>query len=569
MKKIPSGEIAVVSFENHKLPDFVERKGKDWVYYGEDNLYPDYLINLFTRDAYNNAIITGKTGFIYGKGLAVEGKQPSPKAEVWLQRANPAETWNDVIAKCILDIELFNGIAIEVIWGNGKPLEYYHIDFGKVRSNKDSTEFYYCEDWKKSQPQKEESFKVYKPYDSASGSGSQLFYYKAYRPSLSQNSNVYPLPDYVGCVADIETDVEVTNFHFNNVKHGFSAGTMVNFNNGTPTQEKIDSITKKFKGKFTGTDKSGNVILTFNDSKDREATVVSLQPNNLDKQFEILSLRLQQNIFSGHKVTTPMLFGIKTTGQLGGRAELLDGWELFKNTYVLNRRDIVERIVNEFAVLSGIPTLILLELDPIGITFSESTIATVLTPDEIRARLGYEAKPLPTIPAQPALQRKFSKEDDEKLIKLFKNCGTPADQFIVLREKRFNFSAMNEVVQSENEMLKQYFANPLTIEIDKLDKKILEIIKKDPLISVKDIAKALKVSVKDVSNTINSLVDSGALKTKEAIINEEPTIERTLTDNGNTAIQESPIKVIDISLVYQYKVAPTWCANHPNYTYIL
>lgn len=369
MKKIAPGHISVVAFENHKMPDFKEVRNKDWVYYGEDNLYPDYLIELFTRNAFNNAIITGKSNFIYGKGLSLKDKKEDAKADAFISIANPYESLNDVIKKAITDYELFNGFAIEVIWSNGKPVEFYHLDFSKIRSDKKQEIFYYSENWKSFNQEKEPSFRILKSFGS-SNKGSELFYCKQYRPYTSGNSNVYPLPDYVGCVADIETDIEISNFHYNNTKHGFSAGTMVNFNNGVPEQEKILEIEKKFKGKFSGTDKSGNIIITFNDSKDKEATVLSLQPNNLDKQFEQLSARIQQNIFSGHKVTTPMLFGIKTAGQLGGRAEMLDGWEHFKNTYVHSRRGIIEACINEFARLSGVGDLVLLDASPIGVAIS-------------------------------------------------------------------------------------------------------------------------------------------------------------------------------------------------------
>jgi len=529
------GHISLVSFENHKLPEFKEVRNKDWVYYGEDNMYPDYLIKLFTRNSFNNAIITGKSTFVFGKGL--EGD------EKFLKMANPSESWNEITIKAITDYELFNGFAYEVIWANGKPVEFYHLDYSKVRSNSDGTEYYFCDNWFQYKPQDDPSFRIMKPYTST-GKGSQIFYYRQYRPNISSSSDVYPLPDYVGCIADIETDIEITNFHYNNTKHGFSAGTMVNFNNGMPPQEKIIEIEKKFKSKFSGTDKSGNIILTFNDSKDKEATVISLQPNNLDKQFEQLSDRLQQNIFTGHKITTPMLFGIKTTGQLGGRSEMVDGWELFKNTYINSRRHVIEKTVNEFAKYYGVTDIKIKEHVPVGLQLSESTLASKLTDDEIRALAGYEPKKI----EEPQIVKNvmLSKEDDRRLIEAFKKVGTSEDEFVVIREKKFCF-------HSEDEM-KQFFASPLTVEVSKLDQQVLSILAKEPLTSLKDIAKALKVKVSEVSDAINTLTDKGYIKTKNVVINDEPSVSRELTKSGNEITNEIPQKTLDISLVYQYKV---------------
>lgn len=547
-KKVNTGHISLVSFENHKLPEFREVKNKDWVYYGEDNLYPDYLIQLFTRNAFHNSIITGKSSFIFGKGLGPIDEKQDEKAEAFIKMANSSEGWNDVLEKVIVDFELFNGFAIEIIWANGKPYEYYHLDFSKIRVNKDCTVFYYCDNWKQSRPQEDESFKELTPF-SSSGKGSQIFYFKHYRPYASGNSNVYPLPDYVGCVADIETDIEITNFHYNNTKHGFSAGTMVNFNNGVPTQDKIDQIEKKFKGKFTGTDKGGNIIITFNDSKDKEATVLSLQPNNLDKQFEILATRLQQNIFTGHKVTTPMLFGIKTAGQLGGRTEMLDGWEHFKNTYVQTRRAIIEKTVNVFAKISGVPELVLIEEAPIGFALDANVISEVLTEDEKRELIGYK----PKVKVDDTQLQKQNFSNEKKLIEAFKKVGTSADDFIVIREKKFCFHSEEE--------LKQFFAGPLTVDISSIEQKILAIIKKDPLVSIKDIAKALKIKVAEATEGVNNLSDKEYIKTKSIVKDDEPMIERTLTKGGGEIINDVPDKIVDISLVYQYRVMPGLGAN--------
>lgn len=594
MKKV-DGQHIVIKLENHKIPEFIEKKRVDWIYYGEKNDYPDYLIGLFTRNATHNAIVTGKTNFILGNGIITDSSDEITykKSEAWLSKANPYESWEEVCHKIITDLELFNGYALEVIWGGGKPLEYYHIDFSKIRTNEQESEYYYCDDWRKSKPQNEDSFKIFAPFNPEKGSGSQLIYFKVHRPSMSGNVNVYPMPDYVGAVADIETDIEITNFHYNNVKNGFSAGTMVNFNNGVPTQEKIDELERKFKAKFSGTDEGGNIILTWNDSKEREATVVSLQPNNLDKQFKELAERIQQNIFTGHKVTTPMLFGVKTPGQLGGRTELMEGWEHFKNTYVKPRRRIIEGLINILGSFSGLGNFKIAETEPIGFQFSENTIAANLSKDEIRAKIGYEPeqKPeqkaseliinainslsplvankvleamtpneirglaaLPQIPEgngvpaetpQPTF-RKFTKEDDERALKIFDKYGTPSSQFVVLKEKRVLFKSNAECQADEF----------LTIEVSNLETKIIEIIKKDPLISADDLAKALKISVKDVSSKLDTLQEKGLIKSKDSTVNDQPVTERTITDKGKNLINKDSGKVAEISLVYQYKVKP-------------
>ena len=77
--------------DNHKVPEFKEVKNKDWVYYGEDNLYPEYLIEQALRSAKHGAILSGKVNYIYGGGLHVveKGASLSAKARKWRRKDQP------------------------------------------------------------------------------------------------------------------------------------------------------------------------------------------------------------------------------------------------------------------------------------------------------------------------------------------------------------------------------------------------------------------------------------------------------------------------------------------------
>jgi hypothetical protein len=67
----------VITFSNDKVPVFTEVRNKDYINYGEDNNYPNFLVTLFNRSAKHNAILTAKQLYIAGQGLAfnAEGYQ--------------------------------------------------------------------------------------------------------------------------------------------------------------------------------------------------------------------------------------------------------------------------------------------------------------------------------------------------------------------------------------------------------------------------------------------------------------------------------------------------------------
>src|ERR1700733_12744082 len=101
----------ILKFSNHTVPEFVEVRGKPWIYYGENNNYPDYLVNLFNRSAKHNAIVTGKKEYITGNGWVVNeaGLNPSQlaNATAFLNEANVDESLDDILEKAALDLEIF------------------------------------------------------------------------------------------------------------------------------------------------------------------------------------------------------------------------------------------------------------------------------------------------------------------------------------------------------------------------------------------------------------------------------------------------------------------------------
>lgn len=409
--------ISVVKFENNTVPTFKEVKGKDWVSYGDRNDYPDYLLKLFNRSAKHNAIVTGKVHYIKGKGFIVKEDgltvEQRAKLENFLKNINNNDTADDLLYKISTDLEIFGGFAVQIIPNTIKTnvAQIYHLDFSKLRVDKSKEKIWYCNDWQN--PNKPESgLMELEPFDEKKFSG--VYYFTQYRPGI-QN---YPMPEYMGAIPYVEMDYEISNFHLNNIKNGFSAGTMISFNNGEPENDEQKKIIEKLvKKKTTGTDNAGQLLIVFSNGKDSAPTVTALTPNNFDKLFDTLNQTVQQEIFTGHKITSPMLFGIKTEGQLGGSTELREAAELFQNSYVAAKQSMIENEFNYLMEIAGYgPVLEIQPIDPISFSVSEQSLLQVLTVDEIRAKLGYAPKEA----QQAQTMHKFSSHDE---IEVFKKYG--------------------------------------------------------------------------------------------------------------------------------------------------
>jgi len=377
----------------HKVPVMLENRSGKYITYGFANEYPYYLLDNYRRSSKHNAIVNGKVNYIMGGGwqagdnLTVEQEARFIK---FFDGMSSTEDLNDITEKLVLDLELFNGFAVAVTWSKlGTIAKMEHVPFEKIRVDKEEKMFqvadWYNDDMMQLFPKVGDIEKI-PAFDPENRLGKQLFYYRVYAAGVKH----YPLPEYIGGNAWIEADVQVANFHNNNLRNNFWGGYLINFNNGIPTPEEQGDIERQIKRKFSGTDNAGRFVVTFNDDAAKAPTLEPLTPSDMDKQFEILNKAIQQEIFIAHRVTNPMLFGVKTEGQLGGRNELVEGYELFKATYVNDRVRKVERMINYLGSFNGVEGMELIPVEPITERLSEQALLQIMTQDELREKAGLQ-----------------------------------------------------------------------------------------------------------------------------------------------------------------------------------
>ena len=479
-------------FDNNKVPQFVEQTGKHWIKYGEQNNYPQYLVMLFNRSAKHNAIITSKQLYISGKGVEFDQADMQgddiAKLQAYINAPNQYETLNDLMKKTILDYELFGGFYLKVVGKKGKSgiAEIYHVDYCNVRSNEDNTEFYLSNTWINEQGDENtnpKDIKTLPAYDINKNQAESLFYLKAYRPNL----NTYTLPDYIGAVPAIITDAEIANYHRAEIQNSFKGSKMITFVNGIPSDDEMKATERKLKSKFTSTDSSGSIVVDFADDKDRAAIIQDLSAGDFADKYNALNNTIQQEIFVGHKITSPMIFGVRVEGQLGGRAEMIDAFNLFTNTYVEPRQQIQERFYDLFAPVKG--KIKIKPIEPIMASFSEQTLMQILTKDEMREVIGRKALEVNQVVAVPQVPKfsKFSKQTTDLIdFETFSKYGEPCENFVSVKRKKFMFS-------------KQDFA------LAKIDEAVLDLISKTPKIDVDGISKVLNIDKTKATDIIETL----------------------------------------------------------------
>jgi len=593
--------IKFLKFDDVPLPIYKEVKGKDYIFYGERNDYPNYLLRIYNNSAKHNAIVTGKVDYICGNGWGVKSEDEMQKAKAFgmIDKVNTKEeSLNEVTNKLVTDLTIFGGYYLQVIWtkATGEIAELYHVDYYKVRTNSENSEFYVSDNWlKNDNVNPRPDYETYPAFDPNNPTGSQILYFKEYRAGV----NTYSLPDYRGAISYIELDISIGEYHLNTINNGMFSSKLINLNGGKVSQEEEDRIERQFQNKFSGSKNAGKFMLAFNDSKENEPSIIDLSGTELDKHFDLLNLTVQTEIFSGHKITSPMLFGIKTEGQLGGRSEMREAYQLFQNTYVNAKQRAIEETVNYlFKFNDIIADLELKPTEPISFEFSEAIISANMTQDEIREKLGLapiEKKetaraqdiinslnslspliatkvvesmdvnelrsliglpsrseivtpenigelPAPTTVETLHLSCSHNQKDDE-ILSLFEGKGVSKDGFKIIETSKMTFSSGEDFVKQE--LFAEY-------QLNEIQRKIVGEIQKDINATIPQIAKAVGIEESAVIERINTLIDDNVITEK---ISQTGLVTRKITSTGQAAIKRLT-PVTSFKVLYSYEERP-------------
>lgn len=365
-------------FSDVKPPQFKKDIVEGWMSYGADNLFPQQSTLLYRKSSKHGAIVRGKMKYIYGGGWKPAKTVQGDKFICNIQKK--------VTRKVILDIEQNGGFYLEVIPKLGGSYKFYNITFSRMRSDEKNEWFFYRKNWEKKNYYENE-LKKYPAFYPGIKTKSIIYFKEA-----DIDNEPYSLPGWFAASNYIEADVEVSKHTLGNAKKGFKPSKFINFYNGDPEASVKQEMEEQFGVKYTGSE-AQTTIIAFNDSSATKPTIEDLGASDLTKEdFTAVDNLISSNIYAGHEVTNPVLFGIQIPGKLGGAQELRESYEIFNNTYAKFKREQVEDFFNSLAKNIGIlgEEFELNEAPPVGVVVTEDMIKAVLSNDEIRELIGKE-----------------------------------------------------------------------------------------------------------------------------------------------------------------------------------
>lgn len=319
-----------------------EISGKDFIAWGTDNRYPNYLFSLFEDCATLQSIVNGTVDFVCGNDISCN----LPMFEKTVNKNG--DTILYIIQRISTDYLIFGGFAIQVIRNAvGNISEIYWIDFTKIRSDKKNEVFFFSDEWDKSYGRVK--YIIYPKFNPDDSNPSSIFYYKG-----NKTRGTYPVPIYNAAITSCELEKKINEFHLNEISNNFLTSKIINFNSGIPDDDLKNEIERNLNEKFSGAENAGRILISFNNSKENETTVADIPQDEFGERYDALHKRSREEIFTAFRAT-PALFGLMTESTGFNEQEFAESFKLYNRTAV---KPIQKVIVDTFDKIFGVDSSI-------------------------------------------------------------------------------------------------------------------------------------------------------------------------------------------------------------------
>ena len=339
----------IIQLSSYTAPIIVENNKNEWVEYGEDNNYYQFLIDRYSNSATNNAVINNICRLIFGQGLTATDSAMKPNE--WAQLLSILK--EDDLRRIIFDLYALGQCALQIHYDKGHKAitRAFHTPIQLLRPKKcnqdgDIVGYFYSDNW--SDPKKY----VPKPFDAFGTSKKEveILYLAPYSAGMKYFSNV----DYQGGIDYALLEEKIAEYLINEVSNSFAPTTIVNFNNGQPTDEQKDEISNSVIGKLTGS-KGKKVVISFNENEATKTTVDTIPLQDAADHYSYLSDESTAKILRSHNVTTPLLFGVTSASGFSSNAdEMKTGALLFENMVIKPKQQMIVEMINKILSFNGI-----------------------------------------------------------------------------------------------------------------------------------------------------------------------------------------------------------------------
>lgn len=331
-----------------------------YVYFGKDNLFPQYLVELINSNPAHASALNLKRSFVYGQGLEGSGV-----AE--LERVLKGVSVGDFLEKIVYDYVTFGGFYVNVIWNRGGKIEQIkHVDFTTIRSGridtaaKAVTKMWMSYDWSIATGKRNfnSSNEFYKPFEISffnektfrqDREYGQIYVAKEYKPART----FYAEPDYQAAILAIEIRNGVWELHNSNLSNGMFGNTHIHLFSDLSDDAKRAAVENGLNKKFAGKKNTGKMILTWSKVEDGAPQINKLNDTNTHEMYTYIGNDMDKAIMQAHGIN-PVLLGVEIRTGLSGNAQAIrESYEYFNRTYVKNRQGFILKHLKNILSVNG------------------------------------------------------------------------------------------------------------------------------------------------------------------------------------------------------------------------
>jgi len=297
-----------------------KESSKGWVDYGDRNGFPQYCLELAEQSPVHGSLVRSISQMIAGKGITSQ--------DVGTASLIKSLKIDAAVNNTALDLELHGGFFWQVVWTLGGEISFVeHLPFencriGINRESGDINGVWYSNDWSnlKKRRNAPKFIPLFSEKSKIENPRQVYFCFKN-----SSTANYYGKPDYISSLNYIELSRQIALFHVNNIQNGLFPSMVVSMNNGIPeTQEEMDMVRHDIERNISGAVNAGKFVLMFNENRDRAAEFTPFPITDADKQYQYLEDVCTRQIMIAHRVTSPLLFGIREGGGLGSNKDEME-----------------------------------------------------------------------------------------------------------------------------------------------------------------------------------------------------------------------------------------------------
>lgn len=320
--------IHIVELSKLTTPNVIEVKNKDWVAYGDDNNYFQFIIDRYVNSTTNKTVIDSVCNWIYGKGLSA--LDSNIKLEQYAQLMSLLKKQD--LKRFIKDRYLLGMGCLQIVKKAGKVKSITHFPMetlraGKLNGKGELDTWLYHPNWVECK--KKDEATAFPAFGFGGDNATEMYVCKPYIAGYTYYAPVSYSLEYA------LLEEEVADFLINDVQNGFSGTKVINFNNGEVDERRQLEIKNKVTNKLTGS-LGEKVIVSFNRDETKKTTVDNIPLDDAPTHYEYLSNECRDKILLSHKVTSPLLLGIRDTGGgLGSNSdEIKNATLLFDNIVI-------------------------------------------------------------------------------------------------------------------------------------------------------------------------------------------------------------------------------------------